>query len=85
VKELKIEIDGRVLFHSDVLEVQWQENDEQVTVTGRFTKAPTLQDMLMAEAMKRQAKQDLENTADDSDVVEIELPDNVSRIPDNRE
>ena len=74
MKELKIDIDGRTIFHAEVLEVHWQENDEQVAVTGRFTKAPTLEDMLMAEAAKRQQVHPQED-----------LPANVSRIPDNRE
>jgi hypothetical protein len=58
VKDLKIEVDGRVVFDGEVAEVQWQENDEQVSVTGRFKRSPSLQEMMARAAAERQLMQD---------------------------
>jgi hypothetical protein len=56
MKYLQIMVDNRKLFEGDVSEVGWSENDEQVSVTGRFNPAPNFLQQLQAAAAQRQAE-----------------------------
>lgn len=56
MKKLVVTVDGRLVFEGDVSEVGWSENDEQVTVTGRFNPAPNFLQQLQQAAAQRQAE-----------------------------
>jgi hypothetical protein len=56
MKQLDVCVDGRVIFTGEVAEVGWSENDEQVSVTGRFNPAPNFLQQLQAAAAQRQAE-----------------------------
>lgn len=56
MKCLTIMVDDREVFSGNVAEVQWSENDNEITVVGRFKASPGLLEQLQAVAEQAKAQ-----------------------------
>lgn len=68
MKHLTITYDGLDLFDGDVFGMTWEEDEGEVSVTGRITTKPGLAQQLAAVAQRRQNALDGRRLNDTSEV-----------------
>lgn len=85
MKCLTITLDDKTLFSGEVHEITWQENDQIVSVTGKFTQGPGIAQQFLAglqAAQQRQQPQVQSSPTESSDSVNQRPPLNVVQDTD---